>query len=216
MIPFPVNLNIEERSCLVVGGGAVAERKVRLLLEVGAHITVVSPALTTALAQWAATSKIVHVPRIFQTDDLQGRFLVFTTTDQREVNQTVVDSAKALGVLINVADDPASCDFTLPASLIRGDLLITVSSGGSSPAAAKALIQELADEYGPEYGVYIEMVGKIRNTLKSSGTSIQRRQEIWREFKWFDENILNLIRQGSLKEAEDRISDAINGTGTQP
>jgi precorrin-2 dehydrogenase/sirohydrochlorin ferrochelatase len=125
---YPVNLNLSGRRCLVVGGGTVAERKAEALLAAGAEVTVVSPELTARLASWTEQGKMHHLAREFRSGDAAGYRLVLCATDSAAVNEQAAQEARTSGALVNVADTPALCDFTLPARLQRGSLSIAVST----------------------------------------------------------------------------------------
>ena len=133
---YPVALDLRDRPCLVVGGGSVAEGKVEGLLDAGARVTVVSPALSERLASWATEGRIAHRPREYAISDLDGHHLAFSATDRREVTEVVAADAKRRGVWVNAADDPTYCDFLLPSVLRRGRLQVAVSTGGASSAPA--------------------------------------------------------------------------------
>jgi precorrin-2 dehydrogenase/sirohydrochlorin ferrochelatase len=140
---YPIFLDLTQRRCLVVGGGPVAERKVHGLLEAGAQVWVVSPALTDALGAWAADGALTHLPRTFQDDDVEDCALVIAATDRGEVNGHVAGTARRHGVLVNVVDTPEACDFIAPAVVRRGALQIAISTGGKSPMLAKRLREGL-------------------------------------------------------------------------
>lgn len=149
---YPIVLtDLAGARCVVVGGGAVAERKVAGLLDAGAHPTVVSPTLTPALAAWREAGRIAHVARPYAEGDLDGAGLAFAATDDPTVNGVVAADARLRGILVNVADDPAAGSFHTVGAVRRGDLLLTVSTDGRSPAFAAHLRAELAERYGPEY-----------------------------------------------------------------
>ncbi|HXH84952.1 MAG TPA: bifunctional precorrin-2 dehydrogenase/sirohydrochlorin ferrochelatase, partial [Candidatus Tectomicrobia bacterium] len=133
---YPVCLRLTGRPCVVIGGGAVAERKVDGLLAAGAAVTIVSPLVTPRLARWAADGWIRHVRRAYRVGDLRGHRLAFVATDDGAVTAAVAAEARARGVWVNAADEPAHCDFALPAVLRRGALAVAVGTGGASPALA--------------------------------------------------------------------------------
>jgi len=135
---FPLFVELEGRPCVVLGGGAVAERKVEGLLAAGAVVTVVSPALSPALATLASAGRIAHVARSYTHGDLRGAALAFAATDDGGVNAAVALEGRARGVWVNAADDPAHCDAILPAVVRRGAVTVAVSTGGASPALARA------------------------------------------------------------------------------
>ena len=213
---YPVNLRLTGRKCLVVGGGAVAERKVAALLEAGAAVCVVSPEVTPQLAMWAAEGRLRHEAKEFFQNAVAGCFLVFCATNLPQVNQLAATAAKEAGALVNVADAPALCDFTLPARLVRGNFSITVSTGGESPALARKLRNELNERYGTEYGVYLDVIGKIRREWQASCPASDERCQRWRDIGDFDPEALELLRNGRIKEAEERIRHVVGGFGTQP
>ncbi len=214
MPDYPVNLILAGRRCLVVGGGNVAERKVFTLLESGAAVTVISPELSPNLAVWASNGKLLHCPKSFEKGDATGYMLVMCATDSPAANEQAAAEAKQAGALVNVADTPALCDFTLPARLQRGSLSIAVSTGGRSPALARELRNELAEKYGLEYGDYLELAGRLRREWQESCASSEERCQRWNEVKGFDPEVLELLRQGRMEEAEVRFRHGIGCSGT--
>lgn len=211
---YPVNLHLTGQSCVVVGGGAVAERKVMPLLAAQAKVTVISPQLTPRLAQLAEVRRIVHIARNYRQGDLKDMFLVICATDHRDVNLEAAQAAKQQGALINVVDAPDLGNFSVPAQVTSGDLLITVSTGGKTPVMAKRLREELAAKYGPEYGQYIALLGRLRDELKARLANTKEREAFWRES--VNQDILDLLKQGKIKEAEAKVRNAISSIGLKP
>lgn len=210
---YPVNLQLSGQHCVVLGGGAVAERKVMPLLTANAKVSVISPQLTPRLAQLAEARRIIHVNRHYRLGDLQGAFLVICATDNGSVNKQAAQEARQQRALVNVADAPDLGNFSVPAQVNSGDLLITVSTGGKTPAMAKRLREELAATYGPEYGLYIDLLGKLRSNMKARLATSKEREEFWRDN--LDKEVLDLLRLGKIKDAEDRIKNAIGSTGAE-
>jgi len=208
---YPINLDLTGRQCACVGGGAVAARKVAALVEAGACVTVFSPTLTPALAQLARDGNIIHIAQLYQPGDIGAFFMVICATDDKQINQAAAQEARRNGALVNVVDAPELCDFTVPAKISRGDLLITVSTGGKSPALAKKLRLELESHYGPEYGAYLEWIGILREQMKHCLKTSKERECFWQQT--IDEDVLALLRQGKLNEAEEKIKYAIGCTG---
>lgn len=160
---YPVILtNLAHVRCVVVGGGAVAERKLAGLLDAGARPTVISPTLTAALAAWQCSGHITHVARGFTAGDLAGAALVIAATNDAAVNTAVAMEGRHSGALVNVASDAAAGTFHTVGTVRRGDLLITVSTGGQSPALAARLRAELAARYGPEYAAALRRIAQLR------------------------------------------------------
>ena len=147
---YPVCLNITGRLCIVIGGGIVAERKVRGLLAAGGRVRVISPEATAALADLAGEGRIEWLRRPYAPGDLDRAFLVFAATDSRGVQEAVCRDAQQAAILVNVADDPDRCSFQVPATVHRGDLTLSVATGGRSPAVAAMIRQEvLSDDRSP-------------------------------------------------------------------
>jgi siroheme synthase-like protein len=164
---YPLVLtNLSTARCVVVGGGTVAERKVRQLLDAGARPTVISPTLSAALAAWHAAGQIAHIARLYREGDLAGAALAFAATNDAAANQRVAAEARERGILANVADAPEAGSFHTVATLRRGDLLITVSTGGASPALAAQIRSELAERYGPEYAAHASGAAAARARRK--------------------------------------------------
>ncbi len=166
---YPVSLEMNGRRCIVIGGGPVAERKVQALLEAGARVTVIAPEMTDIITEWFKHQRIEGVIRPYRVGDLAECEIVFIATDNRQVNAAVWGEAKSRGIWVNAADDPEHCDFILPSVLRRGALTISVSSGGESPALARAVREELEDYFGPDYEAIADVVAQARMELRSRG-----------------------------------------------
>lgn len=166
---YPVSLNLEGRSCVVVGGGKVAERKAKGLLACGAVVRVVSPELTKPLATLCKEKVLIWTKRKYREGDLAKAFLVIAATDDLEVQRRTYEEAERRGILINVADVPQKCNFILPATVRRGDFTISVSTAGKSPALAKYLRRELEKRFGPEYKILIDILGVLRRGVLDKG-----------------------------------------------
>jgi precorrin-2 dehydrogenase len=199
---YPVYLDIENRPCLVIGGGGVGTRKVRGLLAYGAHVTVVSPQLSDPLQSFANEGAIAWRNRLYEANDLQGMFLVFGATDDDELNRKIHADAEANNILCNIADRPAVCNFILPSIVQRGDLSIAISTSGKSPAFAKRLRKDLEKQFGVEYGTFLEMMGRIRQKLLSQAHEPEAHKHLFEQL--IDGGLLKF-----LKEAEEKRTDRL-------
>jgi len=158
----PIFLDLSGQPVVVVGGGAVAERKIEALIPTGARITVVSPKVTPRIAARAAEGAITLHQRAYRTGDLAGSRLAYAATSDSEVNQAVRGEARAEGVWLNVADQPDLCDFITPATVRRGHLTLAVSTNARCPGLAKQIREELERAYGPEYARIVEEMSEAR------------------------------------------------------
>jgi precorrin-2 dehydrogenase/sirohydrochlorin ferrochelatase len=210
---YPINLQISRQPCMVVGGGSVAERKVAALLSAGGIVTIVSPHLTSYLTALAKDKTIIHIDRGYQQGDIKDYFIVICASDNGEVNKLAAEEGISAGALVNVADAPELGNFSVPSQISHGDLLLTISTGGKSPALAKRLREELEERYGPEYGIYLELVAKARTKIKRRFSTAKERESFWRET--LDQEVIILLKEGKIKEAEAKINNAIGCSGTQ-
>jgi precorrin-2 dehydrogenase/sirohydrochlorin ferrochelatase len=191
MALFPIFVKLRNRLCVVVGGGTIAESKIRSLLESEANVLVVAPDATDTIAAWAAASRVELRRKAFAPDDLAGAFLVVAATSSPEVNQSVFQEAEARGILCNAVDQPEQCHFYYPAVVRRGSLHIAISTEGLSPALAQRLRQELEAQFGPEYGVWLEWLGQERRSVRAEVHSAADTKE--------------LLHQLASREAFDRF-----------
>ena len=155
---------------MVIGGGEVASRKARKLLQAGAEVVVISPEVSPELA--ASEVELHHRP--YRGGDLEGARLAFTATDSREVNAAVAREAGERGVPVNVADRPSEGDFAVPSTLRRGRLQVAVSTGGSSPALAKRIRGELEGVFGSEWAGIVERFDAARRSGESTDEDLER------------------------------------------
>ncbi|MGC1676516.1 MAG: bifunctional precorrin-2 dehydrogenase/sirohydrochlorin ferrochelatase [Candidatus Binataceae bacterium] len=168
-------LAMERRRCVVIGGGDIAARKIAQLLAAGAQVTVISPRLVRELAILAESAAITHRARRWERGDLHGFDLAFAATDDPRAHREIAAEARALGVMLNVADEPELCDFIAPAVVRRGDLQIAVSTSGASPATAARIRRELEDQFGWEYAAALKILRAARDYLLATDLDIASR-----------------------------------------
>jgi precorrin-2 dehydrogenase/sirohydrochlorin ferrochelatase len=181
MTLFPMFMKLEGRSCLVVGAGTIGEPKISSLIAAGASIRVVAPHATAAVAEWAQTRAITWEARTFNSADLDGTFMVIAATNSRDVNAVIFHEARERNILCNVVDDPEYCDFYYPAVVRRGDLQLAISTNGQSPALAQRIRRELEIQFGPEYGEWLEELGRKRQQLFASKIDPDERRHLLHE-----------------------------------
>lgn len=205
---YPIFLNIEGMPCLVIGGGEVAERKIASLLQNGACVTVISPAVTPAIKNLIEAGKILWLSRAFAQGDTAGNYLVISATNQEEVNQRVFEECRAARILVNVVDDPAKCGFLVPAVVRRGDLAIAVSTGGASPLVARQIRQELGERYGPEYATYLKLLAGARKGVLTRFSDPKQRREIFEQLT--NGYLLRLVQGGRVDEAKEWVKQCLS------
>ena len=208
---YPVTIQLHEQACLVVGGGPVAERKVAALLEGGAQVTVCSPLLTPALAALAAKGAVIWRQAAYRAGEAAAYGLIIAATDDDLVNRTVAQDAKQAGRLVNVVTSPQAGNFQVAAAVASGDLLLTVSTNGKSPALARLIRQELAALYGAEMDAFLQFLERERQRLKEAGGSARERELFWRQV--LQPAYLTAVRAGKREEIEGKIRDAVSRFG---
>lgn len=195
MALYPINLKITDRLCVVVGGGSVAFRKVKSLLNCGCVVRIVSPYVEEGLKEIILKQQVEWFEREYVEGDLQSAFLVFATTNNPDVQKQVKEEACKYKVLINSADDPGSCDFHVPAHFRRGKMLVTVSTGGGSPALSKQIREWLEGEIGQEYEAVVDFLAMVREAVVCRDGDSSGHKELFESLLKFD--IVGLIRSGN-------------------
>ncbi len=208
---YPVALDLEGRRCVVVGGGTVAEHKVRGLLDAGASVTVVAAALTPGLE---AAGEVTLVRRPYTAGDLEGAFLAIAATDDKATNAAVFAEASERGVLCNAVDDVEHCHFAAPSIVRRGDLTISVSTSGKAPALARRLRELLSGQIGEEWGVLVDVLATARaEALAAQGGSRDVDFETWAR-RWQSAlagDLAGMIREGRATEVAELVRRTLAG-----
>lgn len=201
---YPVNLVVSGRRCLVVGGGPVALQKARELVACEAVVEVVAPEILPELVDLGVTCQ----RRPYAAGEVAGYRLAITATSDPEVNRQVFVEGEAHGVWVNSADDPANCAFTLPSRVRQGPLLVTFATGGHSPALATWLRRRFTAEFGIEYLTLLDVLSEERERLRAKGRSTEG-------LNWqgaLDSGMLDLIREGRLAEAKERLQACLSSS----
>jgi siroheme synthase-like protein len=196
---YPVSLVVAGRRCVVVGAGRIAARKIEPLLAAGADVLVVAPEAVDEIRGWAEAARLTLVERGFVAADLDGAWLATTATGIPEVDHAVFEAGEARRIWVNSADDPTNCSFTLTSVVRQGDLVVTVGTGGRSPALATWLRRRFTQELGPEYATLLDVLSEAREELRSSGRSSE--DPDWQLA--LDSGMLELIRAGRVDEAKE-------------
>ncbi len=201
---YPVYLDLRDRRCLVVGGGAVALEKVEGLLAAGALVRLIAPTLIPELEQLILpekkTGRVEHWPRDYRQGDLEGAFIAFSERLGEEVHQALAQEAERLAVPLNVQDETDYCSFIAAALFRQGDLTVTISTSGKAPALAVRLKEDLRQRFGPHYARFLELSGRLRAPLKARYPEFETRRELW--YRLVDSDVIKLLEHGDDHRAE--------------
>jgi len=203
---FPANLVVDGRRCVVVGAGRIAARKISALLTAGARVHVVAPDVSDEVRAWADAGALTVAARAFEASDLDDAWLATTATGVPAVDHAVHEAAEARRVWVNSADDPANCSFTLMSVVRRGDLVVTIGTGGRSPALAAWLRRRLGEELGPEYEVLLDLLAEAREAVRAEGRSTE--EPDWQAA--LDSGMLDLVRAGRVDEAKELLAACLS------
>jgi precorrin-2 dehydrogenase/sirohydrochlorin ferrochelatase len=196
-------LVLEGRPCLVVGGGEVGLEKIEGLLVCGAKVTLVAPDAVPELASYADEGSIGWERREYRSSDLDGKFLAIAATSITDLNTTVHDDAERRAMLVNVVDVPSLCNFILPAIVRSGALAIAISTSGASPALAKRMKREIADQFGEPYARLAILLNEERGWAKATLPTYQDRKRFFESIVNGEPDPVELLREGA-REAEVR------------
>lgn len=205
---FPVNLVLQGRRVVVVGAGRIAARKATSLMEVGAEVEVIAPRVGTAIALLAEAGLVRVVERAFEPADLDGAWLAIAATGDSSVDGDVFAAGEERQVFVNAADDPSNCSATLMSVMRRGELQISIGTGGRSPALAIWLKKRLEGEIGPEYETLLDLLSAEREQMRLKGRSSEDAD--WQTA--LNSGILELIRADKVHEAKERLRTCLTSS----
>lgn len=208
---YPIYLDIEDRSVVIIGGGEVCTRKAETMLRYGARVTVVSPSFTRELESWASEGRLALKQKSYDASVLDGAHIVIASTDDTPVNERVAADCRARRIPVNVVDVTALCEFIVPAIVEKGSVQIAVSTGGKSPALARTLKEDLQRSIGQEYAEVNDVLGTLREGAKRVLPTDSDRK------RFFDgilaRGVLEMLRDGRRRDAYQSIADACNEAG---
>lgn len=212
MKPYPIFLvGLENRHCIVIGGGHEAEHKVRGLLDCGAAVTVIHPTLTSQLQAWADEGCFIWLQRSYQEGDLRGAFLVIAERSDPPINAAIWQEAESHGALVNVMDDVDHCNFVAGSVVRQGPLTISISTSGAAPALAVRLRQEMEHTFGPQYAAFLEWMQALRPFMVQAYPNFSERKALY--YKLVDSDILDLLAADDRTAALQRAAEIIGEEG---
>ncbi|AEH44062.1 siroheme synthase [Thermodesulfatator indicus DSM 15286] len=178
---YPIFLKIEQKLCVVIGGGKVAARKIKTLLEAGAKVKVISPEVIREIEKLSEQGQVEWIKRPYRKGDLEDAFLVYAATDDPTVQKQVFAEAEEKNIFCNVVDKPALCSFIVPSIVKRGKLQIAISTSGASPALARRLREQFEETFGPEYAEYLELMARWREEILARDLSEKEKRQIFEQ-----------------------------------
>ena len=205
---YPVNLILDDKPCVVIGGGHVALRKVEGLLEAKAKVTVISPMLVNELTNMVQNNLIIWKEKYYETGDLDRFELAICAVGEENASKQIWADAHKARILINVVDKLPLCDFALPAKIRRGDLLVTFSTNGKSPALSRYLRCRMEKEFDDTYALWLDRLSILRNEAIAKLPTSNAREIFWRSA--LSDEVMLLVQQKKYDEAEGAIKNAIN------
>jgi precorrin-2 dehydrogenase len=211
---YPIFLDLENAPCLVIGGGQVGERKVKTLRSCGANIYLISRELTPFLKKEIIRKKISLLAPSYQAKYLQKMSLVIAATDDPDLNRAIGREARKRGILCNIVDDPEMCSFILPSLVVRGDLIVAISTAGKSPALARKIRQDLETKFPEIYGPYLELLGRIRTEVLARGMTQKKNKEIFEAL--VHSSLLGWLASGDLESFYQFMDRLINPPFPRP
>jgi len=202
---YPVNIDLFHRRCLIVGGGTVAFRKLKRLLACSAIVTVISPEFAPDFFQISTDNHFMLIKREVKKTDIDHYFMVFATTSDAKINEALSEWARQKNILCNIADNPNLSDFTLPSVVEQGDLNITISTNGKSPALSKHLRKQFMQLFGQEYAIFLTIMGNLREILGTTKTTPDDRKIKYHEL--IDNGIIQKIKEKDIKSISKILVD---------
>src|ERR1043166_3732191 len=210
---YPIFIDVEDRSVVIIGGGNVCARKAETMLCYGARVTVVAPRLTGEIEQWACAGAIAIKRKPYDAGALEGASIVIASTDDQRVNEQIAADCRARKIPVNVVDVTPLCEFIVPAIVESGSITIAISTGGKSPALARTLKEDLQRMVGTEYAEVNDALGSLRDGAKKVLPTDTDRKA------FFDgiiaRGILDMLRAGRRRDAYEAIAAACRQAGVE-
>lgn len=210
---FPVFLNLENRRCLVIGGGHAAAEKALSLGAAGARVTVLATTIVEELGEAVMLGHVIWVRREYRPGDLDGYFLAVAAAE-RERNEAIFREAEERGVLLNALDDPPHCRFIFPSVHRQDDLVLAVSTSGVAPALAVRLRERFGAKLGPEFGAFLRLAREYRGDIARQLDEFTSRRELW--YRIVDSEIVSFLKDGRTGEARELFETLLRSAGVEP
>lgn len=205
---FPIYLRrLDERRTVLIGGNYEAEEKANQLLERDAQLTVISPHITKKMQNLAAEDRFAWIPRTYKQGDLEGAFMAIVAEYENDINQKVYQEAKERNILVNVMDDIPHANFAFGSIVKQGPLTISISTSGAAPALSVRLRQRFEQEFGPEYGKFLEFMQKLRDPMAKYHKEFKTRRKLW--YQLIDSEVLSFFRKKEIQQAYHKAAEIV-------
>lgn len=211
---FPLFFNLKDQHCLIIGGGEIAARKIRLLVQAGAKITVISKAFCPDIMAMQSSFGLILQQQEFTASDFSHFRLIISATENKILNQWVAETAQEQGIPINVVDNPALSSFIFPAIVDRSPLIVAVSSGGVAPVLSRLIRAKIEAVIPPAYGKLADLAQTFREKVKNRFTSVQQRRIFWENV--FQSNIAEQVFTGHIEKAEAMLAEKLSNINAEP
>ena len=202
---YPVFIDVTERTCVVIGGGAIGQEKVEKLLESDAEVLVISPVVNQKVRDMADAGQVTWEQREYKPGDLAGAFIAIAATDDNTVNRQIAAEAQERNVLLNVVDVTHLCTFIAPSVARRGEVTIATSTGGASPALARTFREKLTGSRILEYADLAPVLASARAELREA--SLVVKPDHWQT--QITEELLDMVQAGQTDEARKMLMDGL-------
>ena len=208
---YPINLNVENKKCVVIGGGKVALRKIFGLLDVGAKVEVIAPKVCAEIEKLFAEGKINLIQEKYSAEKISDGIILIAATNDFELNEKILQDGREKNFLVNAVEGES--DFFVPSKIQRGDFLLTISSGGNSPAFSKFVRENLEREFDSNFGEGLKIISRYRQEVKKTLQNHEDRKNFWREV--LTPKVWELLKNGELEKLEEKIKNALASFGNK-
>ncbi|MBR6014035.1 MAG: bifunctional precorrin-2 dehydrogenase/sirohydrochlorin ferrochelatase [Selenomonadaceae bacterium] len=199
---YPINLNVENKKCVVVGGGKIALEKILGLIEAGAKIEVIAPKFCEEVEELAAQKKINLIREKYSAEKISDGIILIAATNDFKLNQKILSDGREKNFLVNIVDS-FDGDFTVPSRIRRGDFLLAISTGGKSPGFSRFVRQMLEKDFDENFAEGVKIISKYRQDVKKILPTFEERIKFWREV--LTEEVWEMLKVGKISELEERI-----------
>lgn len=203
---YPINLNIENKKCFVIGGGKIALEKILGLLEAGANVEVIAPEVCEEVEKLFAQKKINLIREKYSAEKISDGAVLIAATNNFELNRKILADGRAKNFLVNIVDDLVS-DFTVPSRIRRGDFLLAISTGGKSPGFSRFVRQMLEKDFDENFAAGLEIISEYRQVARKIFPTFEERIKFWRET--LTPEVWQMLKAGDLAALENKIKNSL-------